>query len=126
YAAPGDYNVTLTASDATGASQPASQTVTVAAPQAPPAQPGLHETAPVLPDLGDNDLRNNVQSVVGNGQSLGNRPGVFSVAGDETAGAGFLDPFNTESDYQLDDSTSGLQAAIDFFKATDLGGVTSF
>jgi PKD repeat protein len=126
YAAPGDYNVTLTVTDSVG-SQPASQTVNVAAPQAPPAQPGLQDTTNILPDFGDNDLRNNISSIVQNGQGLGNRAGVFTVAGDESARAGaYLDPFNNPSDYALDDSTNGLQVAIDFFKATDLGGVSSF
>jgi PKD repeat protein len=126
YGAPGDYNVSLTISDA-GGNNTASQTVNVAAPAAPPAEPGLQETTPILPDLGENDLRNTVNAIFGNGQSLGNRASVFTVAGDETAQASaYLDPFNNLADYALDDSTSGLQGAIDFFKATDLGGVTSF
>ena len=126
YGAPGDFNVSLTVSDG-GGSDSASQMVSVAAPEAPPAEPGLQESAPVLPDFGDDDLRNTVNGIFGNGQSIGNRAGVFTVAGDETAQASnYLDPFNNPSDYALDDSTSGLQGAIDFFKATDLGGVTSF
>src|SRR5690606_2664596 len=38
----------------------------------------------------------------------------------------WLDPFNNPDDYALDDSTNELQSAIDFFAATDLGGLSSF
>jgi len=127
YAAPGTYTVTLRVTDAGGTNE-TSRAVDVPQPEVvEPPRPGLAESAPVLPDLGEQQLRDNLRSIYQQGQALGNRPTVFTVAGDETAAAGnYLDPFNNPGNYTLDDSTRGLQGIIDWFNMVDLGGVTSF
>jgi PKD repeat protein len=128
YNAPGDYTVELIVSDAGGQSQPAQQTVNVAAPQGQQnnGQPSVTEQTGVIPNINADNLRNNLQSIYQNGQNQGNRAGVFSIAGDRTiTNNAFLDPFGN-GNFSLDDSTQYLQGIIDWYNLTDLGGNTSF
>ncbi len=122
YAQAGDVTVSLTVTDA-GGSNTNSQPVNVPAPAQ--SAPSIVETTPVLPDVNANPLKNSLTGIYNNGANQGNHAGVFSVAGDDSA-VGLLTPFATAGSYQLDDSSSNLQAIIDWYNQVQSNGATSF
>ncbi len=124
YAAGGTYNVTLTVSDGIGGGNSTQQQVTVTAPQQQPPQQTIVDTTPILPDL--NALHDILRGIYANGvNSFGNRATVFTTAGDSIfAQPGILSPF-ASGPYDLS-ANSDLQAIVDWFNSTDLGGVTSY
>jgi PKD repeat protein len=127
YATEGSYTVTLTATDANGRSDDFSSEVTVTAGAAPttPSQPSLVDSTPIQPDL--STLQPFLRPIYANGiNTTGTRATVFAVAGDSLfVESGILTPFVSPSAYNLDSNTN-LQAIIDWFNSTDLGGFTSF
>ena len=87
---------------------------------------GPVDTTPVIPTFSGGIL-SNLAAIFNDGAARGNHAGVFALAGDETAlQSGYLDPFATAGAYILDDSSSGLQAIIDWYNQLPVGGGNSF
>jgi len=119
------FNVVLTVTDSTGQTATSQQTITVAAPTQQQQQQTLVDTTPIRPDI--NSLHDALRGIYSNGvNNSGDRANVFAQAGDSIfTKSGIFDPFATQGQYNLD-SNGDLQAIIDYFNATDLGGATSF
>ena len=127
YAADGTYQVTLTITDASGRTDDHVSEVTVAGPQAQPTQPlppSVVDSTPIQPDF--NALNAILRGIYDNGiNNRGIRPTVFAMAGDVVFNrGGILRPF-AGNNYDVGGNAE-LQAIIDWFNATDLGGSTSF
>ncbi|MFN8448344.1 MAG: PKD domain-containing protein [Anaerolineae bacterium] len=127
YAADGAYTVTLTITGGDGSSTSASHEVTVSAPAVEPTQPPqqtIVDTTPILPNF--NNLHDALRGIYASGvNSFGNQATVFSTAGDSIFTlSGILDPFAT-GQYDLS-GKDDLEAIIEWYNSTDLGGVTSF
>lgn len=119
----GLYTVSLTVYDAAGLA--ASHMLTVEVLQ-PPASPPSAASAPILPDLGDRALIDELRDRYARGINERDRqPTRFSIAGDEVLAAdGVLRPFAPNGNYALDGHAS-LQGIIDWYNS-DLETGTSF
>jgi hypothetical protein len=108
-----------------GFSNTAAQEITVE-DVAQPIDPGLAATTPIQPDI--NALYATLRPIYEQGinsSSAQRLPYTLAYAGDSTfAQSGILDAFAAGAFYDLG-SSSDLQSIIDWYNATDLGGVTS-
>jgi PKD repeat protein len=111
----GLYTVSLTVRDAAGLT--ASHMLTVEVLQ-PPAPPPSAASAPILPDLGDRVLIDELRDRYARGTNeRGRQPTRFSIAGDEVLAAdGVLRPFAPGGGYALD-SHGDLQGIIDWYNS---------
>jgi plastocyanin len=114
----GNFTVTLTASGP-GGSASAQLVYGVEDVAPPPAQPGLLDQLPIMPDLSSQAVRDRLRAIYDSGAAQGRRAGVFAVIGDDMAlQNGYLDPF---ANPEQNTGVTTFQSIIDWYNQVDLG-----
>ncbi len=123
YTVPGPYVARLTVSGP-GGENSTEILITVNEAETPPEEDIVGQT-PVLPNLQPDSVRTALRRIYDNGAAQGKRANVFAIIGDNLAvQSGYLRPL---ADSDRDNSGSGLQGVIDWYRGVDLGeGRNSF